>query len=78
MKDERDNQTVDFLQNDSDAALKRAGRPRKYTDAAAKQAAYRARMKEQGKRVVSRVIKDVRSNELARSTIIDLSACRLW
>lgn len=53
------------------------GRPRQHDDAAAKQRAYRKRLKAAGKRVISRVVTDVRNeNKPLESTIIDLSACR--
>lgn len=78
MKDEKDTKTADFLIDDTDTATKKAGRPRKFVDSAARQAAYRARLKDDGKRVVSRIVKDVRQDAPLTSQIIDLSAVRRW
>lgn len=60
---------------------KSVGRPRLYADAAARQRAYRARLKGRGLRVVSRVVRDVRDvrdDAPLHSDIIDLSAVRQW
>ena len=60
------------------AVVKRGrGQPKKHADAAAKQKAYRERMKAEGKRVISRVVLDVRDeSQPLKSDIIDLSAVR--
>jgi len=58
--------------------VKKVGRPAVYESAAARQAAYRARLKERGLRVVSAVVRDVREPLHLRSDIIDLSAVRCW
>ena len=75
MKDEKDTLTPDLLP--VEPAKRGRGQPKKHADAAAKQKAYRERLKAEGKRVVSRVVLDVRdeSKPLA-SDIIDLSAVR--
>ena len=78
MKDEKDTKTEDFLIDDTGTAKKKAGRPRKFVDSAARQAAYRARLKNEGKRVVSKIVKDVRHDVPLKSQIIDLSAVRRW
>jgi hypothetical protein len=55
------------------------GRPRVYADDAARQRAYRARRKASGRRVVSRVVMDVRDEgRPLRSDMIDLSEIRRW
>lgn len=75
MKDQNDQKTVDLL-TDTDVP-RSVGRPRKYADPAARQRAYRQRLKEQGKRVVSRVVRDVRDVEKPLvSDVIDLSQVR--
>lgn len=75
MKDENDQQTANLL---SELDMPRSvGRPRKYANAAERQKAYRARLKAQGKRVVSRVVRDVRDTEKPLvSDVIDLSEVR--
>lgn len=51
-----------------------AGRPRKYASAADRQKAYRERLKADGKRVVSRVTRDVRDTSAPLvSDVLDLS-----
>lgn len=52
------------------------GRPRRHESAAARQKAYRQRLKERGMRTISRVMRDVRDDVPPRSDIIDLSECR--
>ncbi|HIC1413035.1 TPA: hypothetical protein ACWZ8K_004703 [Escherichia coli] len=50
------------------------GRPRQYDSAAARQRAYRERLKSQGKRTISRVVRDTRdTTKPLVSDIIDLS-----
>ena len=75
MKDENDQKTVDLL---TDLGVPRGvGRPRQYANAAERQRAYRQRLKEQGKRVVSRVVRDVRDEEKPLvSDVLDLSQVR--
>lgn len=65
MKDEKDAQAGDVAS---------VGRPRKYASAAERQKAYRERLKAGGKRVVSRVMRDVRdTSEPLVSDVLDLS-----
>lgn len=53
------------------------GRPKKYETVAERQKAYRERLKAQGFRVVSRVVKDVRDeSKPLTSDVIDLSEVR--
>jgi hypothetical protein len=52
------------------------GRPQQYASAAEKQRAYRERLKAEGKRVVARVVRDVRGDQPLQSDIIDLSQVR--
>lgn len=75
MKDQNDQKTVDLL---TDLGASRGvGRPRQYANAAERQRAYRQRLKEQGKRVVSRVVRDVRDEEKPLvSDVLDLSQVR--
>ena len=75
MKDQNDQKTVDLL---TDLGVSRGvGRPRQYANAAERQRAYRARLKEQGKRVVSRVVRDVRDEQKPLvSDVLDLSQVR--
>lgn len=55
------------------------GRPRQHSSAAEKQKAYRERLKAEGKRVVTRVVLDVRDeSKPLQSDLIDLSAVRKW
>lgn len=77
MRDENDSKTAALpLPDAADAAPRGRGRPRQYADAAARQAAYRARLKERGMRTVQRVVRDVRADQPLRSDIIDLSEVR--
>lgn len=65
MDDKKDDQA-------GDAAS--VGRPRKYASAAERQKAYRERLKAEGKRVVSRVMRDVRDTSAPLvSDVLDLS-----
>lgn len=75
MKDAADNRTIDFIQADQPTEQKKKrGRPASHTDKAAKQKAYRERLKEKGMRVVSRIVRDVRDpSKPLHSDIIDLS-----
>lgn len=60
-----------------DTLTRPVGRPKKYASAAERQKAYRARLKERGKRVASRVVPDRRDrSEPLKSDIIDLSEVR--
>ena len=49
------------------------GRPKQFASNAERQKAYRARLKANGKRVISRTVADVREGQELRSDIIDLS-----
>ena len=49
------------------------GRPRQFSSNAERQKAYRARMKANGKRVITRIVADVRGTQELKSDIIDLS-----
>lgn len=59
---------------DDTTATKNAGRPRKHADAAARQKAYRERLKAAGMREIKTMVRDVRdSAKPLHSDIIDLS-----
>ena len=75
MKDSADNKTIDYIEAEQPQAVKRGrGRPASHTDAAARQKAYRERLKAKGMRVVSRIVRDVRDDaKPLHSDIIDLS-----
>ncbi len=60
MKDPRDFRTADLLGEPP----RRPGRPRLHADAAARQKAYRQRLKERGLREVRRIVLDDRALEL--------------
>ena len=76
MKDENDNKTGELLPSDA-KPRNPVGRPRVYTTAAERQRAYRERLKVGGKRVIQRVVRDVRDEaRLLKSDIIDLSEVR--
>ena len=49
------------------------GRPKQFASNAERQKAYRARLKAQGKRVITKVVADVREGQELRSDVIDLS-----
>lgn len=81
MKDQNDLKTGELLPESALRALPEArrsvGRPRQYETPAERQKAYRQRLKEQGKRVVSRVVRDVRDDTKPLvSDVLDLSAIR--
>lgn len=84
MKDQHDHKTLELpLSEDAlasasvPAAPKKRGRPRVHADAAAKQKAYRQRLKARGMRVVRRVVRDTRdASTPLNSDIIDLSKVR--
>ena len=81
MKDQNDIQTGDLLPESALCALpeprRSVGRPKQYESAAERQKAYRQRLKERGKRVVSRVVRDVRDEAKPLvSDVLDLSAVR--
>lgn len=63
MKDPRDHATADLLGEPP----RRPGRPRLHADAAARQKAYRKRLKERGLREVKRIVRDERDLELQLS-----------
>lgn len=75
MKDQNDLKTGELLPVVD--APQGVGRPKQYANAAERQKAYRQRLKEQGKRVVSRVVRDVRDEtQPLVSNVLDLSAVR--
>ena len=75
MKDENDIKTAELLPTDTQR--RGVGRPKKYESAAERQKAYRQRLKQQGKRVVSKVVRDVRDNTKPLiSDVLDLSEVR--
>jgi len=89
MKDPIDQKTIDAIQmlDEQDQAAAKMGleeakrprgRPRQHGSNAEKQKAYRARLKEKGMRVVSKVVRDVRRGQPLESSVIDLSAVRRW
>lgn len=62
------------MTDDMRTVTPKSGRPRKYEDSAARQKAYRVRIKMAGFREVKKIIKDVRDIERKLvSDIIDLS-----
>jgi len=64
-------------QNDTPTTAQRGpGRPRQHESAAARQKAYRERLKAAGKRVITRVVRDTREGAPLRSDVIDLSEVR--
>lgn len=54
------------------------GRKRKYANNAERQRAYRERLKANGYRTVTAVVKDVRKGSELTSEIIDLSEVKKW
>ena len=52
------------------------GRPRQLSSNAERQKAYRARLKANGKRVITRVVADVSGTQELKSDVIDLSEVR--
>ena len=65
------------MQNDMATATKKPGRPQKYADSAARQKAYRERLKAAGFREVKTMVKDVRDiDKPLVSDVIDLSQVR--
>ncbi|WP_296651705.1 hypothetical protein [Paraburkholderia sp.] len=80
MKDRYDQKTLELpLGDDAPAAdaPKKRGRPALHENAAAKQKAYRERLKARGMRTASRVVRDCRGNTARlHSDIIDLSEVR--
>lgn len=78
MKGKNDNVTVDMV-GDSTTLEKKRGRPQKYVDAAARQKAYRERLRLAGMREVKTMVRDVRdSSKPLQSDVIDLSMVRAW
>ena len=76
MKDKNDAKTPDLLESAAapGEAPRAVGRPRQYASAAERQRAYRQRLKAEGKRVVSRVTRDVRDTSAPLvSDVLDLS-----
>jgi hypothetical protein len=80
MRDENDSKTAALPLpspgEDAAAAPRGRGRPRQYADAAARQRAYRERLRERGMRTVQRVVRDVRGDAPLTSDVIDLSEVR--
>jgi hypothetical protein len=75
MKDKNDAKTLDLV--DSGQPPRGRGRPAVYSSPAERQKAYRARLKEQGKRVIQRVVTDTRDESKPLvSDVIDLSQIR--
>lgn len=71
--------TARIAEIDPTTAQQKAGRPRKHVDAAARQQAYRQRMKANGLREVKTYVMDVRDvTRSLTSSVIDLSAVRTW
>ncbi|WP_449391702.1 hypothetical protein [Eoetvoesiella caeni] len=76
MKDKNDDKTCELALVVLEAK-KTPGRPKIYSDNAARQAAYRARKRSNGFREVSRFVLDVRDiNKPLKSSTIDLSEVR--
>lgn len=72
MKDEADKVTIDMLGVEPEKRGR--GRPRTHADQAARQKAYRERLKEAGKRVLSVIVTDTRDeSKPLTSDVIDLS-----
>ena len=62
------------MADDLGSTIKKNGRPKIYVDSAARQKAYRVRMKEAGFREIKNMVRDVRDlNKPLASDIIDLS-----
>lgn len=77
MKDEADKVTIDMLNGDEPEKRSR-GRPRTHADQAARQKAYRQRLKEAGKRVLSVIVTDTRDeSKPLTSDVIDLSEVKV-
>lgn len=73
MKDKNDSKTGELLAQPQQES-KGVGRPKVYASAAERQRAYRQRLKAEGKRVVSRVTRDVRDTSAPLvSDVLDLS-----
>ena len=79
MQDKNDAKTPDLLDPAAapGEAPRTVGRPRQYASPAERQRAYRQRLKAEGKRVVSRVVRDVRDTSAPLvSDVLDLSEVR--
>lgn len=79
MKDENDRVTLEMpgLLPEGEREKRGRGRPRQHADKAAKQRAYRERLKASGKRVLSVVVTDTRDESRPlTSDVIDLSEVR--
>lgn len=57
---------------------RKGGRRRVHADAAARQHAYRQRLRARGYREVTRVVRDVQPLQPLESDVIDLSATSAW
>lgn len=76
MKDKNDSKTGELLAQPQQES-RGGGRPKVYASAAERQRAYRQRLKAEGKRVVSRVVRDVRDeSQPLVSDVLDLSQVR--
>ena len=76
MKDKNDSKTGELVAQPQQES-RGVGRPKQYASAAARQKAYRERLKAEGKRVVSRVVRDVRDeSQPLVSDVLDLSQVR--
>lgn len=78
MKDPFDHVTPDLPDLHAEPEKRGRGRPAKYADAAERQKAYRARLKERGMREIKRIVRDVRESKPLQSDVIDLSEVRRW
>lgn len=79
MKDAADSVTIEMpgLSESEEPQKRGRGRPKQHADKAAKQKAYRERLKASGKRVLTRVVTDTRDkSKPLTSDIIDLSEVR--
>lgn len=79
MKDENDRVTLEMpgLLPEEEGGKRGRGRPRQHADQAARQKAYRERLKASGKRVLSVIVTDTRDeSKPLTSDVIDLSEVR--
>lgn len=77
MKDEHDQVTASLPLEPEKPEKRGRGRPKQHADQAARQKAYRQRLKEAGKRVVTAIVTDTRdTSKPLKSDVIDLSEVR--
>lgn len=77
MKQSDDNRTLDLPGLEVEEPRRGRGRPKQHADQAARQKAYRQRLKEAGKRVLSVIVTDTRDeSKPLTSDVIDLSEVR--